>query len=416
MAKKKGKVIQMLTPENYIRQKSRTLPIYECWINNEWEETKKASITIARKHTNGNFTVGLFLVDLLCLGVKDAHFKFNITEFEYKGLLEFADVEMGIEKIDYTLAHNIILAGLEFAEDYGFKPHKDFTSTMQYFLEEDSDDIELMNIECGDGDKPMFVRTPYDSDAEVIRIITQLEKTAGFGNFKFVDETANSVFHNDIWDDEEDFDEDLLEEDLFNEVLSIQSPGFQFKIQIQNITKPPVWRRVVVPSHYTFLHFHYIIQSTFGWLDEHLFSFSPSGYGSSPVIKEIDEENQLLGFESERGLEAADVRLSEIFKKEGQKFIYIYDFGDDWHHKITLEKIVVEKSRLPVCLAGKGKCPPEDCGGIWGYENMKEIMSDNKHPEYEEYMEWLELDKNETWDPNEFDLEETQYILSGMFS
>ena len=131
MAKnKKGKIIQMLNPENYIRKKARTLVIHDCWINSDWEETKKANIIIARKHTNENFTVGFFLVDLLCLGLKDAHFHFNILESNYKENLEIADNEIYMKKKDYTLAHNIIFAGLEFADDYGFKPHKDYTSTM----------------------------------------------------------------------------------------------------------------------------------------------------------------------------------------------------------------------------------------------------------------------------------------------
>jgi len=74
MAKNKGKVIQMLSPENYIRKKARMLPIYECWLNNDWEVSGAASIIIARRHTNENITFYLYLVDLYCLGVKDSFY------------------------------------------------------------------------------------------------------------------------------------------------------------------------------------------------------------------------------------------------------------------------------------------------------------------------------------------------------
>lgn len=210
MAKnKKGKIVQMLNPENYIRKKVRTLVIHECWINTDWEEAQKANILIARKHTNGNFTIGFFLVDLLCLGIKDAHFQFNIFDFHYKEVLEMAGDGIDIKKIDYTLAHNIIFAGLEFADDFGFKPHKNYTSTMQYFLEDDTDDIELMEIVCGHNDQPMYVQGPYENEIEANRIMAQLEKTAGKGNYQFIREKPNDLhFDNDIWEDDIDFEED----------------------------------------------------------------------------------------------------------------------------------------------------------------------------------------------------------------
>ena len=137
--KKNTKITQNLFHENYIRQKSRSLPVYECWINQDWEEGRSANVIITRKHSNGNFTAGIYLVDLLCLGVVESGFRFNIYESEYKELIEsFGEIgENQIGKIDYALAHNIIFAALEFADDYGFKPHKDFTNTLQYFLEED---------------------------------------------------------------------------------------------------------------------------------------------------------------------------------------------------------------------------------------------------------------------------------------
>ena len=116
---------------------------------------------------------------------------------------------------------------------------------------------------------------------------------------------------------------------------------FQFKIQLKNISKPPVWRKVVVSSDTTFSMFHTIIQAAMGWYDSHLYSFSPSGYRSTPWIEEDGDDQDLfsLGFEDRESISASELKLSDIFEAKGQTFIYIYDFGDDWEHIITLEEI-----------------------------------------------------------------------------
>lgn len=159
--KKKGKVIQMLSPENYIKQRARTLPIYECRINSDWEISKLANIFVARKHTNGNLTVGLYLVDLKCLGVKDAYYFFNISEVEYEELIEKSVGVVDLDHVPYPLVHNIIYAGVEFAEEYGFKPCKEYASVAKYILEEDTEDIELIDIDCGENGKPFYISGPF---------------------------------------------------------------------------------------------------------------------------------------------------------------------------------------------------------------------------------------------------------------
>lgn len=220
--KKKGKVIQMLSPENYIRQKARNLPIHECWVNSDWKITKQVNVIISRKHSNGNFTIGFFLVDLLCLGVKDTHLQFNTYEGEYTSLLEMTEEEMEIEKIDYTLAHNIIFAGVEFAAEYGFKPCKDFTSTMQYFLEKDTEDIEIIEIECGENNQPLYVSSPFDNEIETPRVLAQLEKTAGKGNFAFIDDDDGDDY---FFDEGNEWDDDL-DDDFYSEKEQEQKERF----------------------------------------------------------------------------------------------------------------------------------------------------------------------------------------------
>ena len=110
-------------------------------------------------------------------------------------------------------------------------------------------------------------------------------------------------------------------------------------------------------------------------------------------------------------MNAMKTKLNKVFITENQTFNYLYDFGDDWSHKITLEKLVSDELKRSVCLAGKGACPPEDCGGAWGYENLKVILADPKHEEHGDMKEWLGLDEDEDWDVNYFDLEEVNEML-----
>ena len=183
----------------------------------------------------------------------------------------------------------------------------------------------------------------------------------------------------------------------------------QFKIQINGITKPPVWRRVIVPETFTFERFHYVIQAAFGWENCHLYEFSEKGFGSQSVIGMPSDDDWKPVTDSSK------ITLKKIFKKEGQAYTYIYDFGDSWQHKITLEKITDDNISKASCIEGKGECPPEDCGGVWGYEEIKNIFaSEPDSDEANEFREWLGLEKNETWDPNTFDLAEANKKLRRM--
>lgn len=406
--KKKGKIIQMQSPENYIRQRARTLPVFECWINSDWREADLANIAIARKHSNNNITLGVFLVDLGCLGVKDSSYYFNISQNEYNEILDYSQQYFETEKAEYSLVHNIIYAGLEFAEDYGFRPHNDFKIS-EYILEEDNDKIPMMEIECGKDGKPHYVSGTFENDETINKIISQLEKTAGPGNFFY-------SYYDEETDDFEDEEPINFEEALeYNKNEVEGTSTFQFKIQLKNVNKPNVWRRITVPAYFSFSHFHLIIQAAFGWGEQHLYSFSPTLHRSFPIIEEMDNEDQLFEPQPGSRLDASETKLLEIFKEEGQKFVYVYDFGDNWEHQITLEKTLPASTLLPDCIEGKGACPPEDCGGPWGYENLKMVMADKSNPEYDELAEWLFLEEDETWDPNEFDLEATKNDVQHFF-
>jgi hypothetical protein len=178
--------------------------------------------------------------------------------------------------------------------------------------------------------------------------------------------------------------------------------AFQFKIQLLTFDAPPVWRRLLVPEKFTFYRFHLVIQKAFGWENAHLFQFSPKGWGSLPKIGlKIEEEDEEMQ-------DCKKIKLSQVFNKPKQTFTYIYDFGDDWLHKIVLEKITEDTLEKAELLKGEGKCPPEDCGGFPGYENLKEALADPAHPEHRELKDWLGLSPRQKWDPTEFNLQEVQ--------
>ncbi|MDR0795960.1 MAG: hypothetical protein LBE79_07935 [Tannerella sp.] len=216
---------QLLSPENYIRQKSRNLPIDRCYINRDWKKAQICNIIVIRKHASGNVTSCNYLVDLACLGIKDSGYKFNRPADETDNMIN-AGKDDGLEfkEVPYELVHNIIHSALEYAEDYGFKPHKDFTSITSYFLEEDTDDIPLQHIACGGNDgNPLYVNTGFESPARVKQILAQLDQTAGNGNYHYI------LHLNDM---DEDEDEDEFEESY----AELDTDGKAFLEEINSLT------------------------------------------------------------------------------------------------------------------------------------------------------------------------------------
>jgi len=184
------------------------------------------------------------------------------------------------------------------------------------------------------------------------------------------------------------------------------SKVYQFKITLKHI-KPPIWRRIQVPDAYTFWDLHVAIQDAMGWYDGHLHAFEvvkpKTGFMEDIGIPDDDS-----GWGAPRIIAGWKRKIARYFNEENAKARYVYDFGDDWVHDIRLEKILpMDKDAVyPICLAGKRACPPEDCGGPWGYEDLLEIISNPEHEQYEETIEWL---GREDFDPDYFDRSEVVF-------
>lgn len=166
-------------------------------------------------------------------------------------------------------------------------------------------------------------------------------------------------------------------------------------------SSPPIWRRLEVPSRATLVQVHDVIQRAFGWENEHLWAFdTPDGrYG--PPGPTTDWKS------------ASSRRLGAVASRPGAPLRYTYDFGDDWEHDLEVEAIGEAESGVayPRCLAGRGAGPPEDSGGIWGYQELVEIVNDSQHPDHRERMEWLDIDTPDEFDPRAFDLAQVNAAL-----
>ena len=165
---------------------------------------------------------------------------------------------------------------------------------------------------------------------------------------------------------------------------------------------PPIWRRLEVSSSTTLQHLHRAIQEAFGWEGYHLWVFhTPTGeYGVAD--RELGHRN------------AASTKLKDVAPRAGARVLYTYDFGDDWEHDLLVEDVHPAEAGVayPRCLTGRRACPPEDCGGIWGYQELLDILTDPSHPEHGDRLEWLGLSSAGEFDPATVDLAEINQNLS----
>lgn len=185
--------------------------------------------------------------------------------------------------------------------------------------------------------------------------------------------------------------------------------GFRIRIELLG-SEPPVWRRVEVAGDLTLTRLHDVVQAAMGWGDEHAHCFRTEADPLAPRF--------LTGFEVAQGdseLVEDAVRLDQVVAAAGDRIWYDYDFGDRWEHVLTVESVLPEPTDPPVCTAGGRACPPEDCGGIRGYESLAEWahsgFSNEAVPEaFEDQadaLDWLSAN----WHPEVFDLDATNAAL-----
>lgn len=181
---------------------------------------------------------------------------------------------------------------------------------------------------------------------------------------------------------------------------AMKKPGaeivYQLKITLLGF-KPLIWRRIQV-ENCTLDKLHEHVQRAMGWTNSHLhhFRIGQQLYGSPDLMQD--------NFEMMEYEDSTTTRISDILPKNGKRysFFYEYDFGDSWEHEIRFEKTLSSEpgTRLPCCVEGERACPPDDCGGVWGYADLLEKIGDKQHEEHDEMLEWL----GGSFDPEAFDL------------
>ena len=164
----------------------------------------------------------------------------------------------------------------------------------------------------------------------------------------------------------------------------------RLKVTLRGI-RPPIWRRLLVPGRMTLGDLHHVIQAAMGWDDGHLHVFDIAGrqYSDPQAVDDVADEERLT--------------VNGVVRSGASRFTYTYDFGDDWEHVIVIEgkQPPIDGRSYPACVAGKRNCPPEDCGGCWGYQELLAILADPVHPRRQEWVEMI----GDDFDPEAFSIE-----------
>ena len=153
---------------------------------------------------------------------------------------------------------------------------------------------------------------------------------------------------------------------------------YQIHIQLEEI-EPAIWRRISVPGKISLTRLHRLLQLAMGWENYHLHLFTIGGvqYGE-PDPEYADEGIQIK--------HDRHTSVRDVLRTEGMRFRYDYDFGDNWRHDVLVERIELldaEDWVAPRCLDGRRACPPEDCGGVSGYDELLEALRDPHHFDHE---------------------------------
>ena len=193
----------------------------------------------------------------------------------------------------------------------------------------------------------------------------------------------------------------------------------RLKVTLFGVEDPKVWREITITDNYTFEELHFVIQMAFGWENCHLYEFSDALireknnlYAKSFSITMTDF--QLNEVKDVDFYDSSNVLVTDRLKKKGDKISYVYDLGDYWVHKIECLGTEDSIARGAHCVAGEGACPPEDCGGIPGFANLKEMCrnagkSNAAKAEWQEYLDWM---GHKSWSPEAFSVKQADRNLA----
>jgi hypothetical protein len=181
--------------------------------------------------------------------------------------------------------------------------------------------------------------------------------------------------------------------------------AYQLRISLKE-ANPPIWRSILVPAQFTLAQLHQVIQIAMGWGDSqvHLFEIGGRFYGSTQFDRRAG---------GPVNLDERRFKLRNVFIFERQRGRYTYDFREDWEHELFVERLVQFRPTppLPTCISGQRACPPEDCGGIWGYAMVCEAIAHPDESQLAEFAAWIEPG----FDPEKFDCSKVNHQLARTF-
>ncbi len=167
---------------------------------------------------------------------------------------------------------------------------------------------------------------------------------------------------------------------------------YELHVELEDI-KPPIWRRILVPGSIKLPKLHGLLQLVMGWSDSHLHSFEFGKKTFSPAHDDMEELNIL---------DERKYTLGGVLGESLREFVYEYDFGDSWRHRIKVKPVPQPNTDwfYPLCIAGERAAPPDDVGGVMGYLEFLSAIQDPKHGEHESMLTWI----GGAFDPEGFDL------------
>ena len=192
-----------------------------------------------------------------------------------------------------------------------------------------------------------------------------------------------------------------------DEIISCESVDLIIKL---NLGKYNAWRKIITPDDITFREFHEIIQKAYNWKDYHLYEFNVLDHSERSLVNIISENEELYDINEECEVQLdSEMKLKQYIKKN-QKILYCYDYGENWEHQIIIQGSIADYDKnYPICVLGEGNAPPEDVGGVYGYEAFVDIIKDADNEEYESTKIWARSQGYE-----DFDIEQVNYRLKGV--
>lgn len=182
----------------------------------------------------------------------------------------------------------------------------------------------------------------------------------------------------------------------------MSEPIVRLRIELEG-TQPLVWRKLDIPLSTTLATLHELIQAAMGWWDYHLYEFviDDRVYGVPSPDDELYER---------KVYKAKALRLATLMERDMRQFLYIYDFGDNWRHRISLGEIRQGDAGIeyPCFIAGARRAPPEDVGSIQGFEAFLEAMANPKHEDHARMLEWY----GKRFDPEDIDERRLHMIIN----